>query len=84
MPRCTNCGNNKTLASSLFPPASATANAPPYGLLVNFSDDGSIKSMECQGADLDDAQAAFEEPERFINACPLCGSGDIEWHQAGF
>lgn len=80
MPRCVNCGNNSTMASTLFPPASPTANAPPYGLLVNFRDDGSIESMECQGADLDDAQAAFEEPARYIDACPVCGSGDIQWH----
>ncbi|MCL6560412.1 MAG: hypothetical protein K6U74_16785 [Firmicutes bacterium] len=79
MPRCKGCGNRKKIASSLFPPASATANAPPYGLIANFDNNGAITTMECQGADLDDAQVAFENPPRFFNTCPFCGSCDIEW-----
>lgn len=79
MPRCANCGNTRSLASSLFPPAAPAANAPPYGLLANFGEDGLITTMECQGADLDDAQAAFEEPARFFDTCPVCGSCVIEW-----
>lgn len=80
MPRCKKCGNTKNLASTFFPPAASTANAPPYGLMANFNGDGTISTMECQGADLDDAQDAFEDPSRFFNTCPVCGSGDIEWH----
>ncbi len=79
MPRCLNCHNSESLASNVFPPSSDTANAPPYGLLANFKEDGSILNMECQGASLDDAQAAFEQPSRFFNTCPLCGSNNIEW-----
>lgn len=81
MPRCAKCGNKKSLASTLFPPAAETANAPPYGLLANFDEDGAITTMECQGADLDDAQAAFEDPPRFFDTCPYCGSGDIVWQE---
>jgi len=80
MPHCTNCGNTKTLASTLVPVNTPTANPPPYGLLANFDEDGSIDTMECQGADLDDAQKAFERPELYFNACPVCGSCDILWH----
>lgn len=79
MPHCKKCGNMKTLASSLVPVNTPTANPPPYGLLANFGPEGNILTMECQGADLDDAQAAFEDPAHFFNACPFCGSSDIEW-----
>lgn len=79
MPYCTNCGNSKSLASTIFPPASRVANAPPYGLLANFRADGFIDNMECQGASLEDAQAAFEEPMRYFNICPECGSNSIQW-----
>lgn len=83
MPRCIKCGNRKSLASTLFPPAASTANASPYGLLANFNEDGTVSTMECQGADLDDAQVAFEEPARFFNTCPYCGSNDIDWQTEG-
>ncbi len=79
MPRCIKCSNTKNLASAFFPPAAPTANAPPYGLLANFDEKGYITTMECQGADQDDAQAAFKDPTRFFNTCPVCGSRDIEW-----
>ena len=79
MPRCMDCGNTKSLASNIFHPAAPTANAPPYGLLANFNEEGAISTMECQGADLDDAQDAFEDPSHFFDTCPLCGSNDIEW-----
>lgn len=79
MPYCRKCGNSKTLASTLAPVNTPTANPPPYGLLANFSPEGVILTMECQGADLDDAQAAFEDPAAYFNNCPLCGSSDIQW-----
>lgn len=79
MPRCANCGNTKTLASTLVPANTPTANPPPYGLVAYFGESGSINTMECQGADLDDAQEAFERPEIFFNICPVCGSDDILW-----
>lgn len=80
MPRCSRCGNTKTFASTLIPPAAATANAPPYGILANFDEHGSITTVECQGGDLADAQASFEKPSGFFNVCPVCGSNDVEWH----
>jgi len=80
LPYCSHCGNDKSFASSIFPPASETANAPSYGLLASFNEDETIKNMECQGADLDDAQAAFEEPVRYFNTCPVCGSDNIKWN----
>ena len=80
MPRCNNCGNTKTLAGTLVPVSTPTANPSPYGLPANFDNNGCIDTMECQGADLDDAQNAFERPELYFNACPVCGSDDILWH----
>ncbi|WP_031515225.1 hypothetical protein [Desulfofalx alkaliphila] len=79
MPRCRKCGNDDTIASSLVPPASDTANAPPYGLVANFDQGGSLTTMECQGASLDDAQEAYEDPEHYFDTCPICGAKDIEW-----
>jgi len=79
MPYCAHCGNNQSLASTIFPPGSDTAAAPPYGLVGNFDQDGCITTMECQGASLDDAQEAFEEPEKYFNLWPVCGSKDIRW-----
>lgn len=79
MPFCNNCGNNESLASSQFPPSAETATAPPYGLLGNFNDVGRLTTMECQGASLDDAQVAFEQPEKYFDICPICGSSDIRW-----
>lgn len=79
MPHCMNCGNSKSLASTIIPPASRVANAPPYGLLANFSEDGLIENMECQGASLEDAREAFEEPRKYFNICPECGSNRIQW-----
>lgn len=79
MPCCRRCGNDKSLISTLVPTEPATANPPPYGLLAYFGPDGSIMNMECQGASLDDAQAAFEDPVRFFNKCSVCGESDILW-----
>lgn len=79
MPYCANCGNSENLASTRFPPSSDTAGAPPYGLLANFDAEGCITTMECQGASLDDAQMAFEEPEKYFDMCPVCGSKNIRW-----
>ncbi|MEG6521071.1 hypothetical protein [Desulfotomaculum sp. 1211_IL3151] len=79
MPYCRRCGNCESLASSRFLPGSPTAAAPPYGLVGNFSQAGNLKTMECQGASLDDAQEAFEQPEIYFDTCPNCGSQDIQW-----
>lgn len=79
MPRCCRCGNDSSLASSLVGPVAETANAPPYGLLANFDKKGQLSTMECQGASLDDAQQAYEDPEHFFDICPLCGAKEIEW-----
>lgn len=79
MPFCRNCGNAASLASSKFSPEAETAAAPPWGILANFSNEGSLTTMECQGASLDDAQEAFEEPEKFFDTCPVCGSHEISW-----
>ncbi|HOV78632.1 MAG TPA: hypothetical protein PK728_00875 [Bacillota bacterium] len=79
MPRCNNCGNTRSLASTLVPPAAPAANAPPYGLVANFDENGALATVECQGADLGDAEEAFAEPARFFDVCPLCGSNNIEW-----
>lgn len=79
MPYCNVCGNQESLASSKLPPSADTANAPPYGLLGNFDEDGCLTTMECQGASLDDAQEAYERPEEYFDTCPVCGSQDIRW-----
>ncbi|MCL5290605.1 MAG: hypothetical protein ACOY35_10785 [Bacillota bacterium] len=79
MPYCNVCGNQESLASSKLPPGADTANAPPYGLLGNFDEDGCLTTMECQGASLDDAQEAYERPEEYFDTCPVCGSRDIRW-----
>ena len=79
MPYCGVCGNDVSLASSKFPPSSETATAPPYGLLGNFNTEGQLTTMECQGASLDDAQEAYEQPEFYFDTCPVCGSQDIRW-----
>lgn len=79
MPRCNNCGNTESLASSMFPPSAETANGSPYGLLANFDTKGYLTTMECQGASLDDAQEAFEQPIDYFDTCPVCGSRDIQW-----
>ncbi|MDO7786476.1 hypothetical protein [Desulforamulus aquiferis] len=79
MPYCRNCGNHESLASSQFAPSTETAAAPPWGLLANFNRNGQLTTMECQGASLDDAQEAFEEPEKYFDICPLCGSNEINW-----
>ena len=79
MPYCNACGNTESLASSKFPPSAETANGVPYGLMANFDNVGCLTTMECQGASLDDAQEAFEQPEEYFDTCPVCGSQDIEW-----
>lgn len=79
MPYCIACGNESSLASSKFPPSTDTANAPPYGLLGNFNEAGALVTMECQGASLDDAQEAFEQPQQYFDICPVCGSQEIRW-----
>lgn len=79
MPYCRNCGNAESLASSQFSPSAETAAAPPWGLLGNFDTKGQLTTMECQGASLDNAQEAFEEPEKYFDTCPLCGSQKINW-----
>ncbi|AEG61176.1 hypothetical protein [Desulforamulus ruminis] len=79
MPYCANCGNHQSLASSKIPPSSDTAAAPPYGLFGNFSPEGQLITMECQGASLDDAQEAFEDPKTYFDRCPICGSSEIYW-----
>lgn len=79
MPHCCNCGNSKTMASNKFSTLEATANPPPFGIIANFNQDGTIRDLECQGAGLDDAQEAFERPDIYFNVCPLCGSKDIKW-----
>lgn len=79
MPRCDSCGNNTNMASSLTSREAETANPPPYGLIANFSPDGELITMECQGSSLDEAQAAFEDPPSFFNTCPVCGSRSIKW-----
>ncbi|CCO09006.1 hypothetical protein [Desulforamulus hydrothermalis] len=79
MPYCNVCGNWESLASSRFPPAADTANGPSYGLLGNFNEEGCLLTMECQGASLDDAQEAYEQPQIYFDTCPFCGSRDISW-----
>ncbi len=79
MPRCRCCGNDSSLASSIVSSASDTADNLPYGLVAKFEEDGSISTMECQGADIDDAQEAYEDPEHYFDTCPVCGARDIEW-----
>lgn len=79
MPRCESCGNSRVLASSITAREPETANPPPFGLLANFTPDGRINTMECQGASLDEAQEAFEDPPSFFNVCPVCGSDNIVW-----
>lgn len=79
MPYCKACGNFASLASTKFPPSADTANAPPFGLVANFNEDGFVETMECQGASLDDAQEAFEHPALYFDTCPVCGSKDIHW-----
>lgn len=79
MPHCESCGNSKTLASTLTAREAPTANPPPYGLLADFSPDGGIITMQCQGSSLDEAQEAYEDPPSFFNICPVCGSGSINW-----
>lgn len=36
MPRCLKCGNDESVASSAFPPAADTANAPPMDWWLIF------------------------------------------------
>ncbi|SHK48215.1 hypothetical protein [Desulforamulus aeronauticus] len=79
MPYCIACGNDSSLACSKFSPSADTANATPYGLLGNFDEQGTLVTMECQGASLDDAQAAFEEPDQYFDTCSICGSQKIRW-----
>lgn len=79
MPRCASCGNRRVMASSLTSRQTETANPPPFGLLGNFSRDGQIITMECQGSTLDEAQEAFEDPPAYFDTCPVCGSGEIHW-----
>lgn len=79
MPRCRQCGNEHSLASTRFSTSADTANPPPYGLMGNFNHQGALVNMECQGASLDDAQLAFEDPKNFFDVCPVCGSRNIEW-----
>lgn len=79
MPRCSSCGNSRVMASSITAREAETANPPPYGLVANFSRDGQIITMECQGSSLDEAQAAYEDPPSFFNICPVCGCDNINW-----
>lgn len=79
MPRCKICGNKRNFACSFVPTAAPTANPQPYGLAANFDNQGTLLDMECMGASLDDAQAAFENQSSSFDICTNCGGNDIQW-----
>ncbi|MDA8235567.1 MAG: hypothetical protein M0Z31_12355 [Clostridia bacterium] len=79
MPRCMICGNTESFGSSKLEPVAPTANSIPTALLANFDNEGYIDNMENMGAQLDEAQEAWEEPEVYFDFCAFCGAKEIQW-----
>jgi hypothetical protein len=79
MPKCLECGNSKSFGSSYFPPEAPTANGPISSLIVNFDEEGYVDEMESFGANIDEAQEAWENPDHYFNTCYFCGSTNVEW-----
>lgn len=79
MPKCMDCGNHESFCSSSFPPVAPTANGPISSLVATFTDGDYIDEMESLGADIDQAQEAWESPEEYFDTCYQCGSKNIEW-----
>lgn len=79
MPKCLNCGNHKEFGVMEIPSVAPTANGPISGLMGHFNDGGELENLESMGASLNQAQDAFEHPDRFFDVCLVCGSKEIAW-----
>lgn len=78
MPQCLRCGNKYSFGSSMLPYTAPWVNGPRSALVANFSNEG-ISNMENYGTNYDDAQNAWEHPEKYFDICNHCGSTNILW-----
>lgn len=79
MPKCLNCGNLNDFGVMDIPTDPPTANGPISGLMGHFSNEGNLENMESMGASLEEAQEAFERPDRYFDVCLACGSQEVQW-----
>lgn len=78
MPRCLNCGNSTHFSCNKVPKSQPWNNGPNSGLVALF-DEGSLISLENQGASYEDLTGAWSSPHLYFNSCNSCGSDKIVW-----
>lgn len=75
MPSCMDCGNIERFSIT----HQSVNKQLDANLIASFDSEGFIASMESQGFGLDEAQEAWEFPERSFSYCFQCGSDKIQW-----
>ncbi|MDF2635955.1 MAG: hypothetical protein K0R78_2829 [Pelosinus sp.] len=81
MPKCQNCGNEKSFGASKVPPSAMYANGPLSGIIGEFKTDKELLWVHSSGATKSMINAACHNPQEFFDLCVHCGNQSVVWNE---